>query len=155
MWFKPVTEKELAAMAAASKGPSLDDVQKAAEALKEGDLDGAAAVFDLLMRVKGRTDAGDDMVVKAVKKALGAGGPDKKSIKGMLKDAELLGCRLSPTPRAATDGERDVHYYAFDLLHLDGWDVSGLQLIERKALLQPLQANKPGLQFNGHETWRR
>ena len=42
-------------------------------------------------------------------------------------------------------------YYAFDLLHLDGWDVSGLQLMERKALLEPLLANKPGLQFNGHE----
>ena len=27
----------------------------------------------------------------------------------------------------------------------------GLQLIERKALLEPLLANKPGLQFNGHE----
>jgi ATP-dependent DNA ligase len=43
---------------------------------------------------------------------------------------------------AATDGERDVQlvYYAFDLLHLDGWDISGLQLIERKALLEPLLA---------------
>jgi ATP-dependent DNA ligase len=29
-------------------------------------------------------------------------------------------------------------YYAFDLLHLDGCDVSGLQLIERKALLEPV-----------------
>jgi ATP-dependent DNA ligase len=43
-------------------------------------------------------------------------------------------------------------YHAFDLLHLDGRDVSGLQLIERKALLEPLLANKPGLQFNGHDT---
>jgi ATP-dependent DNA ligase len=34
-------------------------------------------------------------------------------------------------------------------LHLDGWDISALQLIERKALLEPLLANKPGLQFNG------
>jgi bifunctional non-homologous end joining protein LigD len=56
--------------------------------------------------------------------------------------------------QAATDGERDVRlvYYAFDLLHLDGLDVSGLPLIERKALLAPLIADKPGLQFNGHET---
>jgi ATP-dependent DNA ligase len=43
-------------------------------------------------------------------------------------------------------------YNAFDLLHLDGRDVSGLQLIERKALLEPLLTNKPGLQFNGHDT---
>ena len=41
---------------------------------------------------------------------------------------------------------------AFDLLHLGGWDVSGLSLVERKALLEPLVADKPGLQFNGHET---
>ena len=43
-------------------------------------------------------------------------------------------------------------FYAFDLLHLGGWDVSGLQLFERKELLEPLVANKPGLQFNGHDT---
>jgi len=40
----------------------------------------------------------------------------------------------------------------FYLLHLDGRDVSGLPLVERKALLEPLVANKPGLQFNGHAT---
>ena len=74
-------------------------------------------------------------------------------------DGELCGVDEAGLPtfahtQAATDGERNVQlvYYAFDLLHLDGWDVSGLQLIERKALLEPLLANKPGLQFNGHET---
>ena len=36
-------------------------------------------------------------------------------------------------------------------LHLADWDVSKLPLIERKALLEPLVANKPGLQFNGHD----
>jgi DNA ligase D-like protein (predicted ligase) len=56
--------------------------------------------------------------------------------------------------QAATDGERGVRlvYYVFDLLHLDGRDVSGLPLIERKSVLEPLIAGKPGLQFNGHET---
>jgi ATP-dependent DNA ligase len=43
-------------------------------------------------------------------------------------------------------------FYAFDLLHLDGRDVSRLPLVERKALLEPLTADIPGLQFNGHET---
>jgi ATP-dependent DNA ligase len=42
--------------------------------------------------------------------------------------------------------------YVFDLLHLDGRDVSSLSLIERKAVLEPLVAGKPGVQFNGHET---
>jgi bifunctional non-homologous end joining protein LigD len=36
-------------------------------------------------------------------------------------------------------------------LHLAGWDVSSLPLIKRKELLEPLVANKPSLQFNGHD----
>ena len=59
-------------------------------------------------------------------------------------DGELCGVDDAGLPsfahtQAATDGERGVQlvYYAFDLLHLDGRDVSGLPLIERKALLEP------------------
>jgi bifunctional non-homologous end joining protein LigD len=73
-------------------------------------------------------------------------------------DGELCGVDDAGLPsfahtQAATDGEREVKlaYYAFDLLHLDGRDISDLQLIERKALFEPLIAAKPGLQFNGHE----
>src|ERR1700722_6292674 len=73
-------------------------------------------------------------------------------------DGELCGVDEAGLPnfaqtQAATDGERGVHlvYYAFDLLHLGGWDISGLALIERKALLEPLVVGKPGLQFNGHD----
>ncbi len=41
--------------------------------------------------------------------------------------------------QAATDGERGGHlvYYAFDLLHVDGWDISNLELLKRKELLEP------------------
>jgi DNA ligase D-like protein (predicted ligase) len=80
------------------------------------------------------------------------------NVKTAYLDGELCGVDEAGLPtfadtQAATDGERDVRlvYYAFDLLHLDGRDVSGLQLIERKALLEPLLVNNPGLQFNGHE----
>jgi DNA ligase D-like protein (predicted ligase) len=80
------------------------------------------------------------------------------NVKTAYLDGELCGVDEAGLPtfahtQAATDVERNVQlvYYAFDLLHLDGWDVSGLQLIERKALLEPLLVNKPGLQFNGHE----
>jgi DNA ligase D-like protein (predicted ligase) len=73
-------------------------------------------------------------------------------------DGELCGLDDAGLPsfastQAATDGERGARlvYYAFDLLHLDGRDVSALPLIERKALLAPLIADKSGLQFNGHE----
>ena len=74
-------------------------------------------------------------------------------------DGELCGVDDAGLPsfaqtQAATDGERGVQlvYYAFDLLHLSGWDVSSLPLMRRKELLQPLVTNKPGLQFNGHDT---
>ena len=81
------------------------------------------------------------------------------NIKTGYLDGELCGVDEAGLPsfantQAATDGERGVLlvYYAFDLLHLDGRDVSDLQLIERKALLEPLLTNKSGLQFNGHDT---
>jgi DNA ligase D-like protein (predicted ligase) len=74
-------------------------------------------------------------------------------------DGELCGVGDDGLPsfsqtQAASDGERGVRlvYYAFDLLHLDGRDTASLPLIERKALLEPLIANTPGVQFNGHET---
>jgi bifunctional non-homologous end joining protein LigD len=74
-------------------------------------------------------------------------------------DGELCGVDDAGLPsfahtQAASDGERGVRlvYYAFDLLHLDGQNVSSRPLVERKALLEPLIADKPGLQFNGHET---
>jgi ATP-dependent DNA ligase len=66
------------------------------------------------------------------------------NVKTAYIDGELCGVDEEGLPsfastQAATDGERDVRlvYYAFDLLHLDGRDVSGLPLIERKALSSP------------------
>jgi DNA ligase D-like protein (predicted ligase) len=74
-------------------------------------------------------------------------------------DGELCGIGDSGLPsfsqtQAASDGERGVQlvYYAFDLLHFDGQDTGSLPLLERKALLKPLIAGIPGLQFNDHET---
>jgi bifunctional non-homologous end joining protein LigD len=78
-------------------------------------------------------------------------------------DGELCGVDEAGLPsfaqtQAATDGERDVHlvFYAFNLLHLADWDVSKLPLVERKALLERLVTNMPGLQFNGprYRRWR-
>jgi DNA ligase D-like protein (predicted ligase) len=80
------------------------------------------------------------------------------SAKSAYLDGELCGVDDAGLPsfartQAATEGERGVHlvYYAFDLLPIGGWDVSGLTLIERKALLAPLLVGKAGLQFNGHD----
>jgi ATP-dependent DNA ligase len=73
-------------------------------------------------------------------------------------DGELCGVGDDGLPsfaetQAATDGARGVRlvFYAFDLLHLDGRDTGRLPLIERKALLEPIVAGLPCLQFNGHE----
>src|SRR6478752_373052 len=81
------------------------------------------------------------------------------NVKTAYLDGELCGVDEAGLPsfahtQAATDGERGVHlvYYAFDLRHLSGWDVSSLPLMRRKELLQPLVTNKPGLQFNDHMT---
>jgi bifunctional non-homologous end joining protein LigD len=73
-------------------------------------------------------------------------------------DGELCGLGENGLPsfavtQAATDGARGAHlvFYAFDLLHLDGRDTARLPLAERKALLEPIISDIPGLQFNAHE----
>ena len=74
----------------------------------------------------------------------------KVRVKAAYLDGELCGIGEDGLPsfsqtQAASDGERSVRlvYYAFDLLHLDGRDIAGLPLIERKALLEPLIAGFP------------
>jgi bifunctional non-homologous end joining protein LigD len=74
-------------------------------------------------------------------------------------DGELCGVGEEGLPsfaetQAATDGARGVRlvFYAFDLLHIDGRDTTRPPLLERKALLEPILAEKAGLQFNGYET---
>src|SRR5690606_16008653 len=45
-------------------------------------------------------------------------------------------------------------FYAFDLVHLDGWDLTGLRLEERKALLAQLLAGhltgRSAIQYSDH-----
>jgi len=76
------------------------------------------------------------------------------NVKTAYSDGALCGVDDAGLPsfaqtQAATDGEHGVHlvYYAFDLLRLSGWGIPSLQLIESKKLLEPLVANKPGLQY--------
>jgi bifunctional non-homologous end joining protein LigD len=73
-------------------------------------------------------------------------------------DGELCGVDEAGVPsfahtQAATDGGRGLRlvYYAFDLLHLDGQDLTSMPLVQRKALLQPLLESAPGIQFNAHQ----
>jgi bifunctional non-homologous end joining protein LigD len=46
---------------------------------------------------------------------------------------------------------RNLLFFAFDLLYLDGWDLRGVALKDRKALLQTLLADAPpAIQFSDH-----
>src|SRR6202034_849852 len=73
---------------------------------------------------------------------------------GELCGVDEAGCRASPIPRrpptasAACISSTTPSIFCI----LSGWDVSGLPLVRRKELLESLVANKPGLQFNGHDT---
>ncbi len=51
-----------------------------------------------------------------------------------------------------SEGKSDrFAYYAFDLLHLDGYDLRQLSLLERKALLERLLAGgPPSIRYSGH-----
>jgi ATP-dependent DNA ligase len=56
-----------------------------------------------------------------------------------IRAASLIsGCCTPTSPRAAKDR---LLYYAFDLLYLDGFDLRGARLAERKRLLAELLAD--------------
>jgi ATP-dependent DNA ligase len=68
----------------------------------------------------------------------------------------MMACRAFRRPRPRLTAHAGFgSYFVFDLLHLDGRDIASLPLIERKALLEPVVAVIPNLQFNGHEAGRR
>jgi DNA ligase D-like protein (predicted ligase) len=85
--------------------------------------------------------------------ALGAGRASTAYLDGELCGVGDDGLPNFAETQAATDGARGVRlvFYAFDLLLLDGRNTAALPLVERKALLEPIVAGLPGLQFNGHE----
>ena len=90
--FTAITDEELAASdaaATAAKGPSMDDVRKAAKALAKGDAEGAKTALDMLVRVraKDRTAVEDALVVGDIQKALGKP-VTVAHVKAMLKAAE-------------------------------------------------------------------
>jgi ATP-dependent DNA ligase len=84
------------------------------------------------------------------------------NVKTAYIDGELCGVDDAGLPsfaqtQAATDGERGVHliYYAFDLLHIGGWDVSGLSLVERKRCSSHwIEQARPSIQGPRHRRRR-
>ena len=74
-----------------------------------------------------------------------------------LLDGELVALRPDGTSgfhdlQAALSDGRDgtLHYYAFDLLHLNGWDLRPAPLLERKRALEALTGWTDRLRFSGH-----
>ncbi|HSO07044.1 MAG TPA: non-homologous end-joining DNA ligase [Pelomicrobium sp.] len=57
--------------------------------------------------------------------------------------------QLSDPDEARTSGIK-VYYYLFDLLHLDGYDLTGLPLATRKSLLKQLLSFKGPLRYTAH-----
>jgi bifunctional non-homologous end joining protein LigD len=47
-------------------------------------------------------------------------------------------------------GRGNISYFVFDLLHLNGRDLRGLPLLQRKELLRDLLPELPGIHFNDH-----
>ena len=141
--------------------PQFSQLVKAApfgpEWLHENKLDGfrmAARIEKGAVRLLTRTGLDWSTQYPAAVEAL-----SKVKAKAAYLDGELCGIGEDGLPsfahtQAATDNASGAHlvYFAFDLLHLDGRDTARLPLLERKALLEPLVAELPGLQFNGHET---
>ncbi len=77
--------------------------------------------------------------------------------KSAVLDGELVslmpdGVSSFPGLQAALKEGRDhaLNFYAFDLLHLDGWDLRGCALLERKRVLAALQCWSGPLRYSDH-----
>ncbi len=78
-------------------------------------------------------------------------------IKSGMLDGELVslgadGVSSFPGLQAALKTGRDdtLTFFAFDLLHLDGWDLRGCELLERKRVLAGLTEWKGALRYSDH-----
>jgi bifunctional non-homologous end joining protein LigD len=78
--------------------------------------------------------------------------------KTLLADGELVALRedglssFAALQAALANGgsRRGLFLYLFDLLHLDGWDLRGCRLVDRKAALKPLSDWGGALRYSDH-----
>jgi bifunctional non-homologous end joining protein LigD len=90
----------------------------------------------------------------AVAKAVG-----KLNVETALVDGELValdneGKSSFPALQAALSAGKDasLYFHLFDLLHLDGWDLRGCALLDRKRVLQGLDDWQGMLRYSDHHT---
>jgi DNA ligase D-like protein (predicted ligase) len=83
----------------------------------------------------------------------------KLKVRSAYLDGELCGVRpdgvtsFELMQQASDSGGTGLTYFVFDLLELDGEDLMGLPLIDRKRRLAVLlKTSPPGVMFNDHET---
>jgi bifunctional non-homologous end joining protein LigD len=105
-------------------------------------------------RVRLRTRTGQDWTARLPALARAAAALD---VQTALFDGELVALRDDgtssfPDLQAALSAGRDgrLFFYAFDLLHLDGWDLRPCALRDRKAVLEKLAAWDGMLRYSAH-----
>ena len=76
----------------------------------------------------------------------GAGEREGAYIDGELCGVDAAGLPSFARTQAATDGERGVHlvYYAFDLLHVGGWDISNLRASQAQGAARAARRKQTG-----------
>jgi bifunctional non-homologous end joining protein LigD len=86
-----------------------------------------------------------------------AAGIGKLDVAAAMLDGELVALRDDgvssfPELQAALSEGRDerLHFYAFDLLHLNGWDLRPCRLLDRKRVLASLVGGAGMLRFSDH-----
>ena len=97
--------------------------------------------------------AADDAIVDGEMVALDPEGrPDFSLLQDLSRMRGLAVRRGERRPAAADDGPREgtLVYHAFDLLRLDGLDLTGLPLEERKRLLRLLHREHPSVRYVTH-----
>lgn len=88
----------------------------------------------------------------AVARAIGQLPVQVAMLDGELVSLDDAGVSSFPALQAALAAGRDdrLMFYAFDLLHLDGWDLRPCSLLERKRVLRGLNAWKGMLRYSDH-----
>ena len=104
--FTTLTDEELDALGKGPSADTLDAVKKAATALKAGDVAGAEAVLERLVRLERRTPVDDDFVLSLIKTALGKPAT-LRSLRLLLKAVEDRFKRQRATDDADEGGPGD------------------------------------------------
>ena len=106
---------------------------------------------------------GDEARLRGIRKThpsivegLGAVRAEDALLDGVLVTLDDAGrpSREALDARLKGDGDAALFFYAFDLLHYDGFDLRGLPLLDRKAALRAIVAPAPAVLFVDHVAGR-